>query len=109
MALKTDSSAPGGALGPGCRAGFRRRQWHRQSACVVQSLGQREQWLHRSAFCNWTQITHTPANTAPWVTFGGSVGFAAFDNIDLNVVPEPTSAVEVALGIAGLVVSRRRA
>ena len=107
--MATDSSAPGGALGLRCRAGFRRRQWHRQSACVVQSLGQLEQWLHRSAFRNWRQITHTLANAARWVTFGGCVGFAAPDNIGLNVVPEPTSAVRVALGIAGLVVSRRRA
>ena len=37
------------------------------------------------------------------------MGLAPFDNIGLNVVPEPTSAVRVALGIAGLVVSRRRA
>ena len=62
-----------------------------------------------SAFCNWTQITRTFVGAARSITFGGTAGFAGFDNIGLNVVPEPTSVMLAALGIVGLVVSRRRA
>jgi hypothetical protein len=42
------------------------------------------------------------AGTAHSLTFTNAVGFAGFDNIGFTPVPEPTSAVLFAMGLAGL-------
>jgi len=58
----------------------------------------------------WTQVFGGSwSSTAHSVTFVNSVGFAGFDDISVSTpVPEPTTAMLAVLGIAGLVVARRR-
>ena len=61
-----------------------------------------------SDFCNWTQITRSFGGAARSVTFGASTGFAAFDNITTNVVPEPSTPMLAALAMLGVGVATRR-
>jgi PEP-CTERM motif len=60
-----------------------------------------------SAFCNWTQTLINFSGVARSVTFGGAAS-NAFDNISVTPVPEPSAIVLMAVGLVGLVLSRRR-
>ena len=51
-------------------------------------------------------VTRRP--TGQSISFGGNAGFVAFDNIAISAVSEPTSALLMALGVGGLLLSRRR-
>jgi hypothetical protein len=62
-----------------------------------------------SAYCRFDQLSSTFAGTAHSVSFGNAAGVAAFDDIRITAVPEPTTALMLSLGLAGLFLSRRRA
>jgi hypothetical protein len=61
-----------------------------------------------SAFCNWQRISLTFSGTARSVSFGGNAGGVAFDNVAITAVPEPTSALLMALGGAALLIGARK-
>jgi PEP-CTERM motif len=61
-----------------------------------------------SAYCNFDSVSLAFAGVARSVTFGAAAGYAAFDNLSITAVPEPTSALLMALGCAGLLAARRR-
>jgi hypothetical protein len=61
-----------------------------------------------SDFCRFDQLTSTFAGVAHSMTFGNAAGVAAIDNISITAVPEPTTALLMSLGVAGLFLARRR-
>lgn len=61
-----------------------------------------------SPFCRFDQLSSTFAGTGRSITFGAASG-VAFDNISITAVPEPTTALMLAMGLGGLVLLRRRA
>jgi hypothetical protein len=61
-----------------------------------------------SPYCRFDRLSSSFGGVAQSVTFGASFGAAAFDNIAVTVVPEPASALLMALGVAGLLAARRR-
>jgi PEP-CTERM motif len=61
-----------------------------------------------SPYCRFDTVSSTFGGIARSVTFGASTGAAVFDNVAITAVPEPTSAVLMALGVAGLLVARQR-
>ena len=61
-----------------------------------------------SPYCHFDQLSAAFTGTARSVTFGNAAGAAAFDNISVSTVPEPTAALMMALGVAGLLLARRR-
>ncbi|NUZ08856.1 PEP-CTERM sorting domain-containing protein [Piscinibacter koreensis] len=61
-----------------------------------------------SSYCNFGLLSGSFAGIAHSVTFGNAAGFAAFDNVGINVVPEPATALLLALGLGGLAATRRR-
>lgn len=61
-----------------------------------------------SPFCHFDQLSASFHGVAKSITFGNGAGVAAFDNIAISAVPEPTAALLMSLGLAGLMLVRRR-
>lgn len=61
-----------------------------------------------SAFCHFDLLGSAFASTAHSLTFGNAAYVAAFDNVALTPVPEPSTYALMAVGVAGLLLSRRR-
>ncbi|OYU99311.1 MAG: hypothetical protein CFE45_13420 [Burkholderiales bacterium PBB5] len=61
-----------------------------------------------SPYCRFDTMTSTFAGTAHSMTFGNAANVAAFDDIRITAVPEPTGALLLSLGLATLFVARRR-
>jgi hypothetical protein len=62
-----------------------------------------------SPFCNWQRVSLTFNGTAHSASFGAN-GFdvVGFDNVAITAVPEPTSALLMALGGAALLLGARK-
>ena len=61
-----------------------------------------------SPYCHFDLVTTTLANTARSVSFGNAANSAVFDDVSVTAVPEPASALLMALGLAGVLAVRRR-
>jgi hypothetical protein len=61
-----------------------------------------------SPYCLFDQVTSTFSGVGKSVTFGNAANVAAFDNINISVVPETTTTLMMSLGLAGLWLARRR-
>ena len=61
-----------------------------------------------SAFCNFDMLSSGFTGLARSVTFGNAANAAAFDNITVTPVPEPSVVLLMSLGAAGLLAARRR-
>lgn len=61
-----------------------------------------------SAFCRFDTMSSTFEGTAHSMTFGNAANVAAFDDIRITAVPEPTAALLMSLGLASLFLARRR-
>ena len=60
-------------------------------------------------FCRFDQLSSTFAGVAHSVSFGNAAGLAGFDNVSITAVPEPTTVLLMSLGVAALLLGRRRA
>lgn len=74
------------------------------------SLANNAQFRCSSApFCRFDNVSTTFSGVGRSVSFDGAVGAAGFDNVSFTPVPEPTTLVLMALGLAGVAgVARRR-
>jgi hypothetical protein len=61
-----------------------------------------------SPVCNFQRISLSFAGTAHSAVFGGNFGNVAFDDVTISTVPEPASALLMALGGCGLLLAARR-
>lgn len=61
-----------------------------------------------TAYCNFSLLGSQLSARAYSVSFAAAANVAAFDNVVLQTVPEPTSALLAGLGLMGLALSRRR-
>lgn len=62
-----------------------------------------------TAFCNFEQSTVAFSGTGKSISFDGSSGHTAFDDVTITPVPEPTTYALMMLGLAGIgMVARRR-
>lgn len=60
-------------------------------------------------FCNFDRVSTTFTGVAQSVSFGDAALVAGFDDVSITAVPEPTTLVLMALGLAGVAsVARRR-
>lgn len=59
-------------------------------------------------FDTWNLSAVGVIGTGKSVSFGHNGGFIAYDDITITAVPEPTTAMLLALGIAGLTLNARR-
>jgi hypothetical protein len=58
--------------------------------------------------CRFDQISSTFAGTAHSISFANAANSAVFDDIRISAVPEPTTALMLALGLSTLMLARRR-
>ena len=74
------------------------------------SLANNAQFRCSSApYCRFDNLSTTFSGVGRSVSFDGAVGVAGFDNVSFTPVPEPTTLVLLALGLAGVAgVARRR-
>lgn len=74
------------------------------------SLANNAQFLCSNApYCRFDNVSTTFSGVGRSVSFDGAVGVAGFDNVSFTPVPEPTTLVLMALGLAGVAgVARRR-
>lgn len=62
-----------------------------------------------SAFCHFDRLSASFSGVAHSVTFGDAVSnVVAFDNLQVGAVPEPTTVLMMAFGLAGLALGARR-
>lgn len=62
-----------------------------------------------SAFCHFDRLGASFSGVAHSVTFGDAVSnVVAFDNLQIGAVPEPTTVLMMAFGLAGLALGARR-
>lgn len=59
-------------------------------------------------FCRFDSLSATFSGVALSVSFGDAASVAGFDDVRITAVPEPTTLVLMALGVAGLGLVRRR-
>lgn len=59
-------------------------------------------------FNTWNLSAVGVIGTGKSVSFGANGGFIAYDDITITAVPEPTTALLLALGVAGLALNARR-
>jgi hypothetical protein len=60
-----------------------------------------------SPYCNWSLATLAFNGVARSITFGDAANVAAFDNVTVNIVPEPGSLALLTFGLAGMAISTR--
>lgn len=58
--------------------------------------------------CRFDQISSSFAGTAHSISFANAANAAVFDDIRISAVPEPTTALMLAMGLATVMLSRRR-
>lgn len=61
-----------------------------------------------TGYCHFDSISAGFSGVAKSITFGAATSAAAFDNLTITAVPEPTSALLMVAGVAGLLAARRR-
>jgi hypothetical protein len=61
-----------------------------------------------SPFCHFDAMGSSFASTAHSLTFGNAAFVAAFDNVTITAVPEPSTVLLMCLGLGGLMLVRRR-
>lgn len=59
-------------------------------------------------YCHFDQLSSSFAGIARSIGFANASGAAAFDNISISAVPEPAAALMLSLGLATLMLGRRR-
>jgi hypothetical protein len=74
---------------------------------VFSLLGNAQDGCSDSPFCRFDRVSSTFRGLARSVSFGDAANVAAFDDIAITAVPEPASALLMALGVAGLLAARR--
>ncbi|MDP2006960.1 MAG: PEP-CTERM sorting domain-containing protein [Rubrivivax sp.] len=62
-----------------------------------------------TSYCNFSSVSTVLTGVGRSVTFGNTAFEAVFDDVSLNVVPEPSTALLLPLALAGLLATRRRA
>jgi len=61
-----------------------------------------------TAYCNFDRVSSTFRGLAHSITFSGDATAAAFDNVTITAVPEPTTVLMMSFGLAGLMLAARR-
>lgn len=59
-------------------------------------------------FCRFDQLSSSFSGVARSISFANATNVAAFDDIRISAVPEPTTALMLALGLSTLMLARRR-
>lgn len=60
------------------------------------------------AYCRFDQVSSSFFGTAKSMRFGNAANLAAFDNISITAVPEPTTLLLMSLGLGAVALRRRR-